>query len=410
MSIREIRLPALSATMEEATLLSWLVSPGDAVTEGQSIAEVSTDKVDMDLEAPFAGTIGELLAEPGATVALGAVLATVETESDDLLGGLALGAEPSGPESPAVTTDAPTETSAATEPATARAGGIVPASPPARKLARELGIDLAAVTPTGRRGQVTPTDVRAHAGERSARKTTPTAPSVTPTATAPPAAPAASRLSGDEAKQLSVRRATADIMGRSATIPQFTLWRTLVLDRAAGRKNGRSWTTELVRALSAALRERPELNRRWDEDERTTIPFEGIRVGLAVDRPGTGLVVAAIADPDLGDPAEADRTVRAVADRARTGKLRPEDMAQASITLSNLGGFGVDRFNALLFPPQAAILSVGSIAMRPVATGDGALKSALTCEVGLTVDHRVGDGADGARFLSTFAELVEHGD
>jgi pyruvate dehydrogenase E2 component (dihydrolipoamide acetyltransferase) len=101
--------------------------------------------------------------------------------------------------------------------------------------------------------------------------------------------------------------------------------------------------------------------------------------------------------------------VRGAADRAKNGKLRPEDLAQASLTLSNLGGFSVDRFTALLFPPQATIVSVGSIRMRPIATAEGALKAALTCEVGLTVDHRVADGAEGARFFETFAILVEQG-
>jgi pyruvate dehydrogenase E2 component (dihydrolipoamide acetyltransferase) len=120
-------------------------------------------------------------------------------------------------------------------------------------------------------------------------------------------------------------------------------------------------------------------------------------------------VVASVADPDLGDPLEIDRVVRTLAERGKNGKLRPDDLAQASIPLSNVGGFGVDRFQALLFPPQPAILSAGSIKMRPVAIPEGALKASLTCEVGLTVDHRVADGADGAKFLQTYASLVENG-
>ncbi len=401
---REIRLPALSATMEEATLLAWKVAVGDEVKEGQAIAEVSTDKVDMDLEAPFDGVIEQLMAEPGHAVALGAVLAVARTESEDLLGGLEL--EPVSNSPSPVSGDGPLpEDSTVTS--TPAPTSIVPASPPARKMAREFGIDLRTVTPSGVRGQVTPADVRKHA-EARVDETTATPPP--PAAAAPAAAPVSMAYAlpaVDAAKRLAVRRATVDIMGRSAAIPQFTLYRTLRLDRAQSARNGRSWTTELVRALAAALRQHPEMNARWDEASQDTLPFEGVGVGLAVDRPGVGLVVATVSDPDLGDPADADRKVRMVADRARTGKLRPEDMAQASITLSNLGGLGVERFNALLFPPQAAILSAGSIAMRPVATGDGALKAALTCEVGLTVDHRVADGADGARLLDTFATLVE---
>jgi len=382
MSSLEIRLPALSATMEEATILSWLVAPGDTVAEGQAIAEVSTDKVDMELESPYAGTIQEILAEEGATVPLGGAMATIESEADDLLGGLALGRDAPAPV-PEVEPEA--EPEPAPEPVVApQASTIVPAAPAARKLARERGVDLASVTPTGARGQVTPADVEARAGMVEV----------------PPSAP-------DDAKRLGVRRATADIMTRSAAIPQFALRRQLLLDRAAARKAGRTWTTELVRALAAAVREHSGLNARWDDDARDIVPFDALRVGLAVDRPGVGLVVAAIEEPDLLEPDAADRAVRALVDRARSGRPKRDDMAQASITISNLGGFGVDRFDALLFPPQAAILSVGSIAVRPVATSDRVLTAALTCEVGLTIDHRVADGADGARLLQTFADLIE---
>ena len=388
---RDIRLPALSATMEEATLLEWKVGPGDEVKEGEPIAEISTDKVDMDLESPFSGVIAQLLVEPGGTVELGGILATIDTDADDFLAGLDLGGTKTDGAEP---TQAPRASSAesldaaAPEPNPAPTA-IVAASPPARKLARELGIDLNSVIPTGARGQVTPADVRHHRASQTA-----------------PADVAAVADEADDGRRLAVRRATAAIMGRSAEIPQFTLYRTLLLDRAAAGREGRSWTTELVRALAAALREHPELNARWDAEADRPVPWDFLRIGLAVDRPGMGLVVAAIEDPDLAEPTRTDELVRATADRARTGKLRPEDLAQPSITLSNLGGLGVERFNALLFPPQAAILSAGTIAMRPVATGDGGLKAALTLEVGLTIDHRVADGADGARLLGAFAEKI----
>lgn len=408
-AMREIRLPALSATMEEATLISWKVSVGNAVKEGQPIAEVATDKVDMELESPFDGVIESLAFGPGDAIQLGAVVAIARTDTEDLLGGLDFGSLEPDPELPEPAAEP------IAEPAVALSdGGIVPASPPARKMAREHGVDLAAITPTGARGQVTPADVKKFAENQASAPTIAESPapprSAAPTAPVSRPAPAdipAQPTTIDAAKRLAVRRATTEVMNRTAAVPQFTLYRTLVLDRAQGRRNGRSWTTELVRALAAALRAHPEMNARWDEETETTVPFGSTAVGLAVDRPGLGLVVATIADPDLGDPAEADLAVRMVADRAKTGKLRPEDMAQASVTLSNLGGLGVDRFNALLFPPQAAILSAGSIKMRPLATGDGALRAALTCEVGLTVDHRVADGADGARFLETCAAFVE---
>lgn len=414
---RQIHLPAMSATMEEATLLRWLVSPGDEVSQGAPVAEISTDKVDMELESPYSGTIQELLVEEGAEVAVGAVLATMTTDSDDLLGGLSF--DSGGPESEPEPQPEPETDSVSVEESEPEQSTIVAASPPARVLARKLGVDLREVTPTGRRGQVTPADVEAFARARDAEAAPAeepaaapapepaprpvAAPAPTPEAEAPPAA-APSEV---DPRRLSTRKATAEIMLRSAAIPQFTLYRTLYLDRAAERRSGRSWTTELVRAMAAASRQHPELNGRWDEESATVIQGEAVAVGLAVDRPGVGLVVATISDPDLMAPDEADQAIRALVDRARAGKLRPDDLGQASITLSNLGGIGVDRFNALLFPPQPAIMSAGTIRRRPAVTGDGGLVAALTCEVGLTVDHRVADGADGARFLDTFAGLVE---
>ena len=384
---RDIRLPALSAQMEEAVLLAWWVAPGDHVEQGQPIAEISTDKVDMDLEAPFAGTVQELVAVEGETVPVGGVLATAIPDKEDLLGGLQLGDQPARTSAPEpVVADRPAVPEAATETT------IVPAAPAARALARRLGVDLESVEPTGKRGQVTPEDVQAAAQRAQV-----------------PAAETTTRetVSVDDARRQAVRRATAEIMERSAAIPQFTLYRRLELDRAAEKRGGRSWTTEVVRAMAQALRYHPELNVRWDGDSRAAIALEEVSIGLAVDRPGVGLVVATIADPDRLAPDEADAAIRALVDRARAGRLRPEDMAPASATLSNLGGLGVDRFNALLVPPQAAILSMGTVRPRPVVTGDGGLRAALTCDVGLTVDHRVADGADGARYLDTFAAIVE---
>jgi pyruvate dehydrogenase E2 component (dihydrolipoamide acetyltransferase) len=393
--------------MESATLLQWNVRPGDSVTEGQPIAEVSTDKVDMDLEAPFAGTVVELNVEPGSEVPLGALLARFETEAEDLLGGLDLdGGSTEGapkPETQRLESSESGEISSAPGP-----GAIVAASPPARKMARQHGIDLSQIEPTGRRGQVTPSDV-AKAIDRLDRESTPK-PAATPGPSV--AKPAASQPAAapdrpvDDARRLAIKRATVEAMNRSAVVPQFTLYRTIDLESAAARRAGASWTTVLVRALAAATREHPELNAIWNADEGVVVGNDVVKVGLAVDRPGVGLVVSSIADPDQVDLDDADAAIRALIDRTRTGKLRPEDMGAGSVTLSNLGGLGVDRFEALLFPPQAMIMSAGTIRHRPVAKADGSLRATLTVEIGLTIDHRVADGADGARFLQTFVDAL----
>jgi pyruvate dehydrogenase E2 component (dihydrolipoamide acetyltransferase) len=398
--------------MESATLIQWTVQPGDTVSEGQPIAEVSTDKVDMDLEAPFDGTVVELKAEPGTEVPLGGLLATFETDAEDLLGGLDLGGGATQENAPAPT--GPAE-EAIDAPPVPSPGGIVPASPPARKMARRHGIDLTQIEPTGRRGQITPADIARAIDAQSAPIAEPAPPTPTPppaAATPPPAAPvprADTRQpdhGADEARRIAIKRATVEAMNRSAAVPQFTLYRTVDLEPAAARRRGASWTTMLVRALASATREHPELNATWDDQQGTVSPNQSVKVGLAVDRPGVGLVVSSIADPDLADLDDADAAVRALVDRTRTGKLRPEDIGAGSVTLSNLGGLGVDRFEALLFPPQAIIMSVGTIRHRPVAKADGSLRATLTAEVGLTVDHRVADGADGARFLQTFVDAL----
>ena len=405
MSEREIRLPALSATMESAVLLEWSIKPGDEIKEGQPIASVSTDKVDMDLEAPFSGTVVTLIAAAGDEVPLGGHLATVETEADDLLGGLSFDAASTSDEAPPAAS-APDVAAPDVVAQQAPTGGIVPASPPARKMARERGIDLATVTPTGRRGQVTPADVAAHS-DRATRVEDHPAPAPEPAQARTAARPESTDSAAADPRRAAIRRATADVMNRSAGIPQFTLYRSVNVEAAARARGGTSWTTVLVRALAAALREHSDLNARWDDASATPVPFEQLRIGLAVDRPGSGLVVTSIGDPDLLPLDDADAAVRGLIDRTRTGKIRPDDMAQASITLSNLGGLGVDRFNALLFPPQPLILSIGTIRHRPTATADGSLRATLSAEVGLTVDHRVADGADGARYLDTFIRALD---
>ncbi len=375
MSLRDVTVPALTATLESVTVLAWKVAVGETVSEGQPIAEVSTDKVDMDLESPYAGTVTELLVAVGESVERGAPVARIETEAIDLLAGLEL-----------ETSDviAETETVVETAPAPVPASTIVPASPPARALARRLRVDLGSVTPTGARGQVTPLDV-----EQAARRLVP---------------PSTGPATADGSRRLVNRLATARIMTESAGIPQFTLWRTVELDRVDQTRHGVSWTTIWVRALAASLRVHPELNMRWSDQGPVAVGL--VAVGLAIDRPGEGLLVASVTDPDLGPIEAADSRIRDVTARAKSGKLRPEDLGQASITLSNLGGLDVDRFNALITPPQAAILSVGSIKRRPTVTPDGGLVAALTAEIGLTIDHRVADGADGARFLQTLVDLL----
>ena len=186
-------------------------------------------------------------------------------------------------------------------------------------------------------------------------------------------------------------------MAPSAAIPQFTVWRTVELDAADTSRRGLSWTTLLLRAYAGALREVPDLLCRWEDDAPGDAGPPAVALAVATDR---GLLVPTFTEPDRDGAQEVDREIRAVVSAARAGKLDPSYLGTANASLSNLGGMGVDRFQALLTPPQASVLSLGTIRPRPVAV-PGGLGVALTVEAGLTVDHRVADGAHAA-------ELLEH--
>jgi pyruvate dehydrogenase E2 component (dihydrolipoamide acetyltransferase) len=191
-------------------------------------------------------------------------------------------------------------------------------------------------------------------------------------------------------------------MTPSAAIPQFTVWREIELDAANARRRGVSWTTVLLRAYAAALRDVPDLLSRWENDRATESGPPAIALAVATDR---GLLVPTFTEPDRGDAQALDAEIRAVVKAAHSGKLPPAYMGVANGSLSNLGGLGVDQFQALLTPPQASVLSLGSIRQRPVAV-PGGVGLALTVNAGLTVDHRVADGAHAAQLLERFARRL----
>ena len=399
MAERQIRMPALSATMEDAELLSWLVEVGDTIRSGQPLAEVSTDKVDMELESPYDGVVAKILAAPGTRVALGEVVLLLTSDEDDLLGDLDLGDGSSpavAPEAPAAEVASAPALAPAPEPGPVVGASSVAASPLVRREARRRGIDLARVSGTGSRGQVTRADLERAAVPASATAAT----SAASTATRP----AASAATGGSAKQRAIRLATARTTIRSAAIPQFTLFRRIDVGRVSEQRQGRSWVTEIARALAGALARHPECNATWDEEQGVAVPLPGVRIGIAVDSPD-GLLVVAVDDPDAVPPAEADRSVREAIERARGGRVLATDLKDVSSSISSLGSLGVDRFNALLVPPQPTILSVGRIVDTPVVV-DGRVGIRPMMEVGLTVDHRVADGADAARLLDTFVQRL----
>ncbi|SEC41077.1 pyruvate dehydrogenase E2 component (dihydrolipoamide acetyltransferase) [Nocardioides exalbidus] len=402
-----IRMPKMSMTMTEGEVNEWMVRVGDEIAEGDVVCEVMTDKVDMEVESTVSGTLVEIVVESG-TVEVGEPIGWVEGEDTgggfgDLLAAPTPEPEPAAAPVP----DAAPEPVAATEPEAPASSGIVPAVPRARALARDNGVDLASVTPTGPDGLVRVEDV-----EQAVRPAAAPAPVAAPAAAPAPApapavvaTPAASAPRPTDDRRIAVRRAVARKMVPTAVIPQFTVWRQVHLDTANAVRNGVSWTTVLLRAYAAALRDVPELLSRWEDDAPTEAGPPAIALAVATER---GLMVPTFTEPDARPIADVDAEVRSVVARVQKGKLDPAYMGVANGSLSNLGGLGVDQFQALLTPPQASVLSLGTITQRPVAV-PGGLGVALTVNAGLTVDHRVADGAHGAQLLEAFSKRLSGG-
>ena len=389
-----IRMPKMSMTMTEGTFLLWHKAPGDTVAEGEVVCEVATDKVDMEVEATVAGTLTRLLAAPEDVVEVGTPIAYVATESDELLDGL-FDSPPPVPEGRAeppppapASAEAPSQ-AASGHAASGRAAGAVPPSevargsarpaagtapapvvsthraavPAARRLAEERGIDLATVRPTGPWHTIRLSDV-------------------------------------DLPSRGNSRAAVARRMTASAQVPQFVLHRDLDLDGVA---RTHSWTVLLVHAFARALRRHPDLNASWaDGDVRY---HEHVGVALAVDT-ARGLLAPVLTDPDHDSLDTFAARVADVVERARSGRLGLAELSTAATTtVSNLGGLGVTGFHALLTPPQATALALGSVEPRVVPV-PGGIGVRPRCTVGLTVDHRVADGAAAARLLATLQELL----
>ena len=466
-------MPKLSDTMEEGTVLQWLVADGEAVAKGQPLVEIETDKATMTVDAPEEGTlhviaaegdaraVGEPIAEIGgagaaapapatpepaadavaeeAAAAPGAGTAAEVSEEDSSTGiptaddgtaseiGAELGSEETypgareadeaeGAEDPGEVVEALEAEEPAPAPAPSN-GGRTKASPLARRLAGELGVDIATVRGTGPDGRIVRADVEAAArGEASSvRAAAPAAPAPAreaPAPSAPASRPAAAP--GERIPLSRLQRTVAQRMVASTTeAPQFTLQRDvdavelLALRRqlveAAAENEGPSVNDLIVKAVAIAAAERPETVSRFDGD--ALVRPSGIHVGIAVavDR---GLLVPVIRDADTKGVGRIAAEARDLAARCRDGSIQPQELEGSVISISNLGMFGIDRFTAIINPPETAILAVGRAAPRAVVR-DGAVVARETMTLTLSIDHRAVYGADGARFLGRVTELLE---
>jgi pyruvate dehydrogenase E2 component (dihydrolipoamide acetyltransferase) len=389
----EIVMPRLSDSMEEGTILRWLVAPGDRVEEGRPLVEVETDKASVVYEAQVAGVVLALRASEGDSVRVGAPLAVVGDAREELA---TAATEPASAGEPAdavsvaaVVTAQPTDREPTTSPPPRPK-----ASPLARRIAGELGVELSAVTGSGPQGRVIRADVdRAAAGAaaRDGVKGQATVHELT-------------RLQRTVARRMSESRATIpDIELRSEVdMSELVALRERLREVASDLP---SLNDFIVKAVALALREFPRVNGAYRDGGVEC--YARVNVGIAVAAEAA-LAVPTIFDADTKSVAEIGAAARSLAARVREGSITPAELSGGTFTVSNLGMYGIDSFSAVINPPQAAILAVGAMRRRAVVDEEsGAIAARPTIQLTLACDHRILYGADGARFLTRVRELLE---
>jgi pyruvate dehydrogenase E2 component (dihydrolipoamide acetyltransferase) len=423
----QILMPALSPTMTEGTLAKWLKGEGDSVKSGDILAEIETDKATMEVEAVDEGVLGKIMiAEGSEGVPVNTVIAVLLEEGEDAsaLDGMdaapAPAAAPPAPEpapqaaaAPQAPTPAPSAAPAAAP--AASTGERIFASPLARRMAEQAGLDLTGVGGSGPNGRIVKRDI-----EAALSGAAPTAgPTAAPAAAPIPATRPAPQPVGDytEVPNNTMRKVIAQRLSEAKRdIPHFYLSIDCEIDALLAMRqdlNARSPEGEgayklsvndfVVRAVALALRQVPTANATWTEN--AVLLYTAVDVAVAVATPG-GLITPVLRDADNKGLAAISNEVRDLATRARDGKLAPEEYQGGGFTISNLGMYGVKDFSAIINPPQSCILAVGAGEQRPVVH-DGALAIATVMTCTLSVDHRSVDGAIGAEFMAAFKRLIE---
>lgn len=381
----EVLMPVLSDEVDEGIVVTWFVTPGAEVREGELIAEVQVEKVSSEVDAPVDGRVAELLVPAGGAVRQGEPIALIADPSEVVAE--AQTAEPAA--SAAAEAGTP-----ASRPPTSSSSAPAPASPAARRVARELGVDLSTVTGSGPGGRIVEEDVRRAAASGGA------------------AAPAAPSANGDGRVEAltPMRRAIARrLVAALAETAQLTLTAeadVTELGALVKATPGASYTEAIVRACALALGRHPRLGARLTDAGRVLPSSLDIGVAVAVE---DGLVVPVVREADRKDVAAIGREIRELATRARAAQLSKADTSGGVFSVTNLGAHRIDAFTPLLEPGQTAILGVGRARPRPAAV-DGQVAVRTLVALSLTFDHRVVDGEPAAAFLDDVIELLEHPD
>ena len=398
----EVLMPALSPTMTEGKLASWHKREGDRITAGDVLAEIETDKATMEIEAVDDGTLGKIVVPEGTEgVAVNALIAVILAEDED-----ASAIEAAAPPAPMPDAPAPAPSPVADAAPAGNGDGRVMASPLAKRMARQAGLDLVSIAGSGPHGRIVKRDVEAAlAGDTGA---------VTPKPAAPAAAAAPFEPEFELLALSSMRKTVARRLSESKrTVPHFYLTVDCDIDRLLELRkelNGRaeegvklSVNDMIIKAAALALMRTPKANASWSDDGIKLYKSADISVAVALE---DGLITPVIRGAERKGLATISRQMKELAGRAREGKLMPEEYMGGTFSLSNLGMFGIKDFAAVINPPQGCILAIGAGAPAPVVR-DGALAVATVMSCTLSVDHRAVDGAVGAEFLATFKKLVE---
>ena len=426
----EVLMPALSPTMEEGTLAKWLVKEGDTVSSGDLLAEIETDKATMEFEAVDEGVVGRILVPEGTEgVKVNAPIAVLleEGESADDIGDTSAPAQGNGtdPAPSATASEAAVPAAAPAAPAAPAAadGTRIFASPLARRIARDKGLDLSQVRGTGPHGRIVKADVEgaSAAAPQPAATAAPAPAAAAPAAAAGPATETVLKMYGDrefEEVALDGMRKTiaARLTEAKQSIPHFYLRRDIRLDALLKFRSQLNRELEargvklsvndfIIKACALALQQVPAANAVWAGDRMLQLAPSDVAVAVAIEG---GLFTPVLKDAHMKSLSALSAEMKDLATRARDRKLAPHEYQGGSFAISNLGMFGIDNFDAVINPPHGSILAVGAGAKKPVVGEDGELTVATVMSVTLSVDHRVIDGALGAEFLRAITENLEN--
>lgn len=426
----EILMPALSPTMEEGTLAKWLVKEGDTVSSGDLLAEIETDKATMEFEAVDEGTINKILVPEGTEgVKVNTAIAVLleDGESADDIGSTPAAASEAAPAAETHAEAAPAAAApAAPAPAApvAASGERIFASPLARRIAAQKGLDLAQISGTGPRGRIVKADVEGATAAPAQAAAPAAAPAPAAIPVAAPTGPSADTIAKmyadrdyDEIPLDGMRKTiAARLTEAKQTIPHFYLRRDIQLNallkfrgdlnkQLEGRGVKLSVNDFIIKACALALQTVPAANAVWAGDRMLQLKPSDVAVAVAIDG---GLFTPVLKDADAKSLSALSSEMKDLAARARDRKLAPHEYQGGSFAISNLGMFGIDNFDAVINPPHGAILAVGSGVKKPVVGKDGELTVATVMSVTLSVDHRVIDGALGAELLKAIVEHLEN--